>query len=190
MVPISLHPDKVVEVVRGYGEGQKPEDYLDAFADFVRGNVNQIAALEMVVKRPRELTRKDLRELRLQLDAQGFTDANIRRAWSDAKNEDIAASIIGYIRQVALGDALIPYEDRVKNAVDTVIKSGSWNDVQKRWLHRIGEQLHRGIVVDREALDEEPFKADGGFKVINKRFDGKLETVLSDLSEALWRTAS
>ncbi|WP_312812505.1 type I restriction-modification system endonuclease [Brevundimonas sp.] len=190
MVPISIHPDEVVAVTRGYGEGRKPEDYLDAFADFVRSNVNKIAALEMVVKRPRDLTRKDLRELRLQLDAQGFTDANIRRAWSDAKNEDIAASIIGYIRQAALGDALIPYEDRVKNAVDTVIKSGSWNDVQKRWLHRIGEQLHRGIVVDREALDEEPFKADGGFKVINKRFDGKLETVLSDLSEALWRTAS
>ncbi len=46
------------------------------------------------------------------------------------------------------------------------------------------------IVVDRESLDDEPFKADGGFRVINKRFDGKLESVLSDLSEALWRTAS
>lgn len=190
MVPISLHPDKVVEVTRGYGDGQKPEDYLDAFADFVRSNVNQIAALEIIVKRPRDLTRKELRDLRLQLDAQGFTDANLQRAWSDAKNEDIAASIIGYIRQAALGDALIPYADRVKHAVDAVIKSGTWTDVQKRWLHRIGEQLHRGIVVDREALDEEPFKADGGFKIINKRFDGKLETVLSDLSEALWRTAS
>lgn len=190
MVPISEQLDAVKAVTRGYGNGQKPEDYLDAFADFIRNNVNKIAALETVVQRPRDLTRNELRDLRLQLDAQGFTDASIRRAWSDAKNEDIAASIIGYIRQAALGDALIPYADRVKNAVDTVIKNGTWTDVQKRWLHRIGEQLHRGIVVDREALDEEPFKADGGFKVINKRFDGKLETILSDLSEALWRTAS
>lgn len=190
MVPISQTPDRVIEVTRGYGDGQKPEDYLDAFTDFVRNNLNKIAALETVVQRPRDLTRAELRELRLQLDAQGFTDAKIQRAWSDAKNEDIAASIIGYIRQAALGDPLVPYSDRVKSAVDTVVKNGTWTDLQKRWLRRIGEQLDKGIVVDREALDEEPFKADGGFKTINKRFDGKLETVLSDLSEALWRTAS
>ncbi len=29
-------------------------------------------------------------------------------------NEDIAASIIGFIRQAALGDPLIPYADRVE----------------------------------------------------------------------------
>ncbi|HAV49681.1 MAG TPA: hypothetical protein DCX75_05700, partial [Brevundimonas sp.] len=46
------------------------------------------------------------------------------------------------------------------------------------------------IVVDRQSLDEEPFKSDGGFRVIDKRFGGRLEEVLSDLSEELWRTAS
>jgi type I restriction enzyme, R subunit len=54
------------------------------------------------VQRPRELTREQLRQLRLELDAKGFTDAKLRRAWADAKNEDIAASIIGYLRQAAL----------------------------------------------------------------------------------------
>ena len=190
MLPISEHPDSVVDVSRGYGDAERPEDYLDAFAAFIRTNLNQIAALTTVVQRPRDLTRAQLRDLRLQLDAQGFTDASIRRAWSDARNEDIAASIIGYVRQAALGDPLIPYSDRVKRAVDAVVRKGNWTDVQKRWLHRIGEQLQKEIVVDRESLDEEPFKSDGGFRVINKRFDGKLESVLSDLSEELWRTAS
>lgn len=190
MLPISEHPDEVVDVSRGYGTAQRPEDYLDAFSAFIKANINQIAALTTVVQRPRDLTRAQLRELRLQLDAQGFTDANIRRAWSDAKNEDIAASIIGYVRQAALGDPLIPYADRVRRAVDAVTRKGTWTDVQKRWLHRIGEQLQKEIVVDRESLDDEPFRADGGFRVINKRFDGKLELVLADLSEELWRTAS
>lgn len=190
MLPISEHPDSVVDVSRGYGDAQRPEDYLDAFTAFIRTNLNQIAALTTVVQRPRDLTRAQLRDLRLQLDAQGFTDASIRRAWSDARNEDIAASIIGYVRQAALGDPLIPYADRVKRAVDAVVRNGSWTEVQKRWLHRIGEQLQKEIVVDRESLDEEPFKSDGGFRVINKRFGGKLESVLSDLSEELWRTAS
>jgi type I restriction enzyme, R subunit len=190
MLPISEHPDAVVDVSRGYGDAQRPEDYLDAFAAFIRNNLNQIAALTTVVQRPRDLTRAQLRDLRLQLDAQGFTDASIRRAWSDARNEDIAASIIGYVRQAALGDPLVPYADRVKRAVDAVVRKGDWTDVQKRWLHRIGEQLQKEIVVDRESLDEPPFSSDGGFRVINKRFDGKLESVLSDLSEELWRTAS
>jgi len=94
----------------GYGTAERPEDFLDAFTRFVKENVNQIAALKIVVQRPRELTREQLRELRLELDAKGFTDAKLRRAWADAKNQDIAASIIGYVRQAALGDPLIPYD--------------------------------------------------------------------------------
>ncbi len=190
MAPISQHADEVVEVSYGYGAADKPEGYLDAFAAFVKGNLNQIAALTTVVQRPRELTRAELRELRLQLDAQGFTDAKIRKAWADARNEDIAASIMGYVRQAALGDPLVPYADRVKRAVDAVIRKGEWTPIQIRWLRRIGEQLEKEVVVDRDSLDEEPFRADGGFRVLNKRFDGKLESVLADLSEEVWRTAS
>ncbi len=190
MIPVSEHGDEVVGVSRGYGSAQKPEDYLNAFAAYVRTNLNQIAALTAVVQRPRDLTRAALRDLRLQLDAQGFTDANIRRAWSEARNEDIAASIIGFVRQAALGDPLVPYADRVRRAVDATIRKGDWTDIQKRWLRRIGEQLEKEVVVDRESLDEEPFRADGGFRVLNRRFDGRLEQVLADLSEEVWRTAS
>jgi type I restriction enzyme R subunit len=50
----------------------------------------------------------------------------------------------------------------------------------------MGEQLEKEIVVDRESLDEEPFKANGGFRILNKRFDGKLESVLADLTEQVW----
>ena len=95
-------------VTRGYGAGEKPEDFLEGFTDFIRNNVNKITALTVVVQRPRDLTRAELKALRLELDALGYSDANLRRAWSDAKNEDIAASIIGFVRQAALGDALIP----------------------------------------------------------------------------------
>lgn len=187
LVPISDHPDEVIAVSRGYGKAEKPEDFLDSFAAFVRDHVNDIAALKLVVQRPRELTREDLRQLRLTLDAQGFSDANLRRAWSETKNQDIAASIIGYIRQAAIGDALVPYADRVKKAVAAIKARGGWTDVQKRWLDRIGEQIEKEIVVDRDALDQEPFKADGGFRLLNLRFEGRLETILADISEEVWR---
>ena len=72
------------------------------------------------MQRPRDLTRAELKALRLELDALGYSDANLRRAWSETKNEDIAASIIGFVRQAALGDALTPFDVRVKSAMQRI----------------------------------------------------------------------
>ena len=187
VVPISHHEDRIAEVSRGYGAASKPEDFLDGFTSFVQGNVNQIAALAVVVQRPRELTRAKLRALRLELDKLGYSEANLRRAWQDARNEEIAASIIGFVRQAALGDALIPFEERVRAATQRILGSQAWSDPQRKWLKRIAEQIEREIVVDRQSLDQEPFQAHGGYRRLNKVFDGQLEAVLSDFNEALWR---
>jgi type I restriction enzyme, R subunit len=97
-LPISVHPDKVVSVTHGYEGTTKPEDFLSSFARFVRDNENKIVALQAVVQCPRALTRADLKALRLELDKQGFSEAALRHAWKQAKNEDIAASVVGFIR--------------------------------------------------------------------------------------------
>lgn len=188
-IPISHHADEVVAVTRGYGEAEKPEDFLDSFSVFVRDNINAIVALKLVVQRPRDLTRADLKELRLALDRKGFSEANLRRAWADAKNEEIAASIIGFVRQAAVGDPLVPYGDRVKAAMRAITASRPWTEPQKRWLRRIGEQIEKEIVVDREAIDKEPFIADGGFNRLNKVFGGELETILAGINEEMWKKA-
>jgi type I restriction enzyme R subunit len=190
LIPISHHPDQVVSVTRGYGAGQKPEDFLDGFTSFVRNNVNKISALNIVVQRPRDLTRAELKSLRLELDGLGYSDANLRRAWSDAKNEDIAASIIGFVRQAAIGDALIPFDMRIRSAMQRIMSSRPWTDVQRKWLKRIEEQIAREMVVDRAAIDEEPFVKDGGFQRLNKVFGGQLEAVLRDINDELWKTAA
>lgn len=189
LIPISPHKDTVIGVTRGYGEGQRPEDFLDSFEAFVRDNVNTIAALKLVVQRPRDLTRADLKELRLALDRNGYSEANLRRAWADARNEEIAASIIGFVRQAALGDPLVPYEDRVKAAMRSIMASRQWTEPQRRWLKRIGEQIEKEIVVDREAINKEPFVADGGFDRLNKVFGGDLEAVLAGINDAMWKSA-
>jgi type I restriction enzyme R subunit len=189
-LPVSHHPDEVVAVKRGYGVASRPEDFLSSFTSFVRGNLNKIAALTVVVQRPRDLTRASLREVKQELDKLGYSEAALRRAWADTKNEDIAASIVGFIRQAAIGDALIPYQERVRGAIRRVLASRNWTDIQRRWLKRIGEQLEREIVVDRTALDDEPFRADGGFNRLNKIFDGNMEVILSNIQEEVWRAAA
>ncbi len=186
-LPISYHADEVVAVTRGFGEAERPADYLDSFSAFVRDNVNTIAALKLVVQRPRDLTRADLRELRLELDRKGFSEANLRRAWADARNEEIAASIIGFVRQAAIGDPLTPYDERVRSAMRRILASRSWTEPQKRWLQRIAEQVEKEIVVDRAAIDGQPFIADGGFNRLNKVFGGELEGILAAINEELWK---
>ena len=189
LMPISHHPDEVVSVTRGYGQAQKPEDFLEGFTAFIKGNINNIAALNVVLQRPRDLTRAELKALRLALDGKGYSEVNLRRAWSDAKNQDIAASIIGFVRQAALGDALTPLDTRVRGAMRRILSGRQWTEVQRKWLKRIEEQLLREVVVDRASIDEEPFRADGGFQRLNKVFGGQLEAVLSDINEELWKKA-
>ena len=140
----------------------------------------------MLFRSPRELTRAQLRELRRELDLKGYSEVYLQQAWRDTKNEDIAASIIGFVRQAAIGDPLMPYEDRVKGAVRRILKKHPWTDLQRKWLERIGEQIIKEVVVDLEALDQGNFQRDGGFKRLNRDFDGQLEQILGDINEEMW----
>ena len=45
----------------------------------------------------------------------------------------------------------------------------------------------REVVVDRTALDDEPFRADGGFQRLNRIFGGQVEAVLGDINDELWK---
>ncbi|MBE7453864.1 MAG: type I restriction-modification system endonuclease [Kofleriaceae bacterium] len=184
---IAPHTDTVIAIERGYGEGNtRPEDYLAAFQRFIEQNRNQIAALTVVCTRPRELTRAQLRELRLKLDAAGYSEARLRTAFRDWKNQDIAATIVGFIRQRALGSPLVPYAERVDRAVAKVLAAGTFKPGQKKWLEQIAKQLKKEIVVDEEAFSGGAFENFGGWSGINKQFDGRLQQILNDLGDEVW----
>jgi type I restriction enzyme, R subunit len=188
---VSERRDEVRYVRRGYGKegNRRPGDYLDSFRDFIQGNLNKLPALLVVTQRPRDLTREDLRKLKLALDEEGFNEQSLQTAWREQKNEDIAASIIGYIRQLALGAPLIPYGERVDHAVRRIRKAHQFTEAQAKWLERIAKQLKLETVVDRAALDSGQFKADGGFTRLNKIFDGQLEALLGELADETWKDA-
>lgn len=188
---ISERVDHVREVRRGYGTAgtQRPGDYLDSFRDFIETNKNLIPALLAVTQRPRDLTREDLRQLKLKLDEKGFNEQALQTAWREQKNEDIAASIIGYIRQLALGSPLVPYTERVDHAVRRIRKARTFTEAQTKWLDRIAKQLKLETIVDRAALDSGQFKAEGGFTRLNKIFDGTLDSLLDELADEVWKDA-
>lgn len=192
-VPIYLsdHEDNLIAAEQGFGAIGKPQDYLDAFKEFINSKGNEIPGLITVVTRPQELTRKDLRELAYELDKAGFNESNLSAAWRSMTNQSMAASIIGYIRQAALGDPLIPFTERVDHALQVMLSSRSWTQPQREWLKKLAAQTKANRLVDRAALDDPNllFKAEGGgFPRLNKLFDGRLQQVLTHFNDSIWKS--
>jgi len=186
-IVISSHPDEVTNVTHGYGDGQKPEDYLRSFSDFINANSNRLIAIQTVIQKPWELTRKSLKELAFELEKNKFREQDLRIAWQEVKNEEIAARIIGFIRQAAIGEALIPFETRVDNALEKILASQSWKTPQKQWLNAIAKQMKATTIVDDVALDSGIFKQQlGGIKRANKLFEKPITAILSDFNRSLW----
>ena len=192
-VLISEHEDQLKSVTRGYGQAQKPEDYLHAFTAFIKSHSNTLPALITVLTRPRELTRKQLRELALALDQAGFTETRLATAWRETTNQDIAARIVGYIRQAAIGDALVPYAERVDRALNHLLAhppgGKPWSTPQRDWLRKIAAQTKANVLVDRDALDDPDllFRKDGGgFKRLDKIFEGHLQQTLEAFNDSIW----
>lgn len=186
-VVISDHEDELLEHNRGYGSGSKPEDYLDAFADYIKTNLNEIAALNIVCTRPRELTREGLRSLRLTLDREGFTTQQLNTAISQMTNEEITADMISLIRRYAIGSTLISHEARIRKAVDKLKKAHKFSRQELNWITRMEKYLMEESVLNVTVFDEDGrFKAQGGFAKINKVFGNQLESIILELNEYLY----
>ena len=186
---ISDHEDELKDRTQSYGKYQRPEDYLDSFTTFIQHQLNESAALAVVVNKPRDLTREQLKEVRLLLDNNGYTEARLQSAVRNQTNKDIAASIVGHIRRAALGEALKPFEQRVAEAMDRIYAQHSWTPKQLKWLERLGKQLVHEVIIDRDFVNQR-FGEQGGVKALDKVLENQLDTVLNELGEAIWPPVS
>ena len=185
-VIIDDHPDELIEHTRGYGEGQKPEDYIESFKTFITTHLNEIAALKTVCTRPAELTREGLKSLKLELERHEFYEKQLNTAWNEMTNQDIVADIIAFIRQQALGSTLISHETRVKNAFAKLKLNHSFNKMQLDWIGRIEKVMLEESVLDEQIFEMGAFKNNGGFNGIDRRFGGKLRDIISELNTYLY----
>ncbi len=185
-VVIDDHEDEIVSHERGYGKASKPEDYIEAFRKFVMENLNEINALKIVCIRPSELTRATLKELKMELDRHDFTEKQLNTAWNEMTNEDIVADIIAFVRQQAIGSALISHETRVRSAFAKLRQNHKFNKVQLDWLKRIEKVMLEEAVFDEQMFEQGAFKNNGGFRGIDRRFEGHLHEIIMELNQYLY----
>jgi type I restriction enzyme, R subunit len=180
--------DEFIDRQQNFGVNEKPADYLLSFNDFIKNNINQSAALAVVVNKPKDLTREQLKEIKLLLDNNGYSEIKLKAAWRNSTNQEIAASIIGHIRQAALGESLIPFDQRVHNALQKIYAMHAWLPAQRKCLERLGKQLIHEVIIDHNFVNN-AFAQEGGAKRVDKLLDNQLDEVLNTLADGLWGEA-
>ena len=182
----SEHADELKETYRGYGkDNQKPEDYIESFKKFITENRNEIVALNVLYNKPMELDRSSLKDLKMKLSLNGFSETNLNTAWKNLTNKDIAADIIAYIRTFAMGLPMETPEERIKRAIQKVKDLHPWSKIQLNWIDRFEKQLKAETLLRKEDLDQEPFKEAGGYNRLNKIFNNQLDEVLEIINTNL-----
>lgn len=178
--------DVLKETTRGYGDTEKPEDYLEAFTAFVVENKDTIEAIRIACTKPSNMTKAQLKELKLILDKENFTISNLNEATSNIKNEQIVAEIIAYVRQAVLKTPIYNHEERVKEAFKKLISNEKYNKMQIDLLEKIKTYMLHESVLNAETFDAPVFKMEGGFARFDKKFGGKLNEIIEQINKYIY----
>ncbi|MGK2939682.1 MAG: type I restriction-modification enzyme R subunit C-terminal domain-containing protein [Solirubrobacteraceae bacterium] len=172
----------------GDGRQYKPEDYLKAFAVFVRDEAAKIDGLSVLLSRPSDWKPEALIALRdaLKTAPEHFTEANLERAHQAAYHKALV-DIISMVKHAALDTApLLTAEERVEAAMQQVTEGRDLSAEQAAWLDRIKLHLIENLSIDREDFSLVPVLSDhGGWGPANKTFDGQLAELLASMNKEL-----
>ena len=182
--------DTLLETTRGYGDTEKPEDYLEAFAKFVNENKDTIEAIRIACTKPSDMTRAQLRELKLALDKQNFTESSLNQAISTVKNEQIVADIIAHVRRAVLHTPILNHEEKVKMAFAKLIANNSFNKMQLDLLEKIKTYMLHESLLNVETFEAPAFKMEGGFIRFNKKFSGRLLEIIRQINTYIYEGAA
>lgn len=166
----------------------KPEDYLAAFARFVRENPSKVEAIRILLGRPKDWGTEALTELRLKLRAapDHFTVDRLQRAHKAQYNKDLV-DIISMVKHAARKEEpLLTAEERVGRAFDHLAAGRTFTPAQGAWLGRIRQHMALNLSIDQDDFENAPvLSRPGGWGAANRDFDGKLQNLLRTLNEAI-----
>lgn len=182
--------DTLLETTRGYGDTEKPEDYLEAFTTFVNENKDRIEAIRIACTKPSDMTRAQLKALKLELDKASFTENNLNEAESNVKNERIVADIITHVRQAVLNTPLVNHEDRVRAAFAKLIGAHHFNRMQLDLLEKIKTYMLHESILNVETFEAPAFKSEGGFARFNKKLNGQLNEIIREINTYIYGGAA
>jgi type I restriction enzyme R subunit len=170
------------------GKEYKPEDYLTAFARFVRDNSANVEAIQILLYRPKDWGADALAELRqkLQIAPERFTEENLQKA-HEALYGKALVEIISMVKHAAdTMELLHTAEERVGRAIAKITSGLALNGEQAMWMDRIRQHLVANLSISQSDFELAPiFEREGGWSRANGVFEAKLGELIHQLNEAI-----
>jgi len=166
--------------------GLKPEDYLIAFAEFVKQKEKEIEAIAIILNKPKEWNTKALNDLRQSLKENDYDEQNLQKAHRIVYHKE-AVDIISMVKHAAKEtEPLLSPEERVEQAVKKVVAGKQLNDEQQKWMEYIKEHLKQNMTIDEDDLNEIPVFADqGGLSKFKRVFESDYQNLINELNLAI-----
>jgi len=180
----------------------RADELVSDFKTYLEANKEEIAALRIFYNQPyrrREVTFTMIKEVldKLKLEKPHFAPFRIWQAYeqlekangNSPKNELIA--LVSLIRRITeIDPVLTPYDQTVnRNFQDWVFKKQAgtlkFSEDQMNWLRMIKDYVATSFHLEIEDLDYTPFDALGGRGRMYQLFGDEMNTVISELNEAL-----
>jgi type I restriction enzyme R subunit len=165
---------------------QKPEDYLEAFARFVKENPEQIEAIKILLEKPGEWNTGVLNELRVKLARHKFPEKELQKAHRLVYSKAVA-DIISMVKHAAREEEpILTAEERVDRAVQKVTAGKSFTGLQLKWMSLIREHLIQNLTIDVADFGSAPiFERHGGLARARKVFKDQLEPLIGEINGAV-----
>jgi len=168
------------------GEYHKPEDYLELFARFVKENPEQIAAIQILLERPKEWRTDVLDDLRKKLQQNHFSEKELQKAHQLVYNKTLADIISMVKHGVKAENLLLTAEERVDAAMARITTGKTFSEEQQQWLGYIREHLIHNLSIALDHFDYAPiFERRGGLGKVRAVFQEGLNTLIEELNYAI-----
>ena len=167
-------------------EYQKPEDYLDSFARFVKENPEHIEAIRILLDRPREWRTDVLDELRQKLEQNFFNEKDLQKAHKLVYKKALV-DIISMVKHSAEKQApLFTATERVDRAMARVTAEKSFNTEQNLWLDLIRQHVIENLTLEMDHFDYAPiFTRRGGMVRARAVFSDDIESLVEAVNVAV-----
>ena len=166
--------------------GQKPEDYLESFARFVRENPEHIEAINILLKRPKQWRTDVLNDLRIKLQKAKFPEKQLQQAHRLVYNKALA-DIISMVKHAAKAqEPVLTAEERVARAMAKVTAGKTFTAEQQKWLGYIAEHLTTNLTLDVNDFEVLPIFTDrGGKKTAEHVFGDELQKLVDEINYSI-----
>jgi type I restriction enzyme, R subunit len=169
-----------------FGEHATSSDYLDAFSKFVREHQDEITAIKILLKRPKDWNPQALEQLRQTLRQHDFNETKLKEAHARVYHKQLA-DIISMVKHAAREELpILTAEERVEAAITSIRARHTFSAEQLQWLGFIQNHLFNNLSIDLDDLENQPVFTDrGGVTRARRLFGAQLPKLIDELNLAL-----